>query len=198
MTRTAELERANRQHWAHLDRFHKEAQEKNEHLIKTGDEFRCLRWVFEVRGEEFTRLQDRIVELYSHGDKLRHQLKEKSEDTEKSHRQFHETNQQLAKLQNRLAKEQREADEKNELVRRTEEMLVERQNRFVEKQREADKKGEPAKDRGNAGGTSSSGRSIAISPGRDEENSEGAQRQLGLSDWLHDCVVLSQRDREML
>jgi chromosome segregation ATPase len=121
----AELGRANRQHWAHLDRFHKEAQKKNQRLTKTGDELRCLRWVFEVRGEELTRLQDHIVELCSNKDKISHQLKEKSEDAEKSHRRFHETNQQMAKLQ----------------------------NRFVEKQRKADKKGEPEKDRGDDCGT---------------------------------------------
>jgi septal ring factor EnvC (AmiA/AmiB activator) len=97
------LERATHRLWASIEQFHKEVQEKNQRLTKADDDLKRLQWLFKVRGEELTRLQDRIVELCSNEDKFRHQLKEKSEDAEKSHRRFHETNQQLAKLQNRFA-----------------------------------------------------------------------------------------------
>jgi hypothetical protein len=70
--RTSELERANHHHWAHIERSHKEAQEENQRLTKAGDDLRRLQWMFQVRGEGPTRLQNRIVDLCSNEDKLRH------------------------------------------------------------------------------------------------------------------------------
>jgi chromosome segregation ATPase len=128
-----ELERINHQLWRHIERFHKEAQEKNQRLIKADGDLMNLQYLFRMRGKELTGLQKRIFKLCSNEGKLRHQLKEKSEDAEKIRRRFHETNQQLAKLQDRFVEKEREADKKSELVRKTEEMLEELQNRLMKK-----------------------------------------------------------------
>jgi chromosome segregation ATPase len=152
--RTAELERINHQLWSHVERFHQAAQEENQCLTKADDDLMHLQRLIRMRDKELTGLQKRIVELCSNEDKLRHQLKEKSEDAEKSDHRFHATNQQLAKLQNRFAEKQREADGKSELLKRAEGMLAELQNLLMKKDREADEKGEPEKDGRDAGGTS--------------------------------------------
>jgi septal ring factor EnvC (AmiA/AmiB activator) len=105
------LEHINRQLWLHVELFHKEEQEKNQRLTKADDDLMHLQWLLRMRGKELTRLQNHIVELSSNEGKFRHQLKEKNKDAEKSHRRFHETNQQLAKRQSRFAEKEREADE---------------------------------------------------------------------------------------
>jgi uncharacterized coiled-coil DUF342 family protein len=93
---TPELECINYQLWAHIERFHKAAQEEHQHLTKAHDDLMHLQRLFRMQGKELTDLQKCIVELCSNEDKHKHQLKEKSEDSEESHRRFDETNQQLA------------------------------------------------------------------------------------------------------
>jgi chromosome segregation ATPase len=140
--RTIELRHINRQLWSHVERFHTEAQEKNQLLTKTDNDLMHLQQLFRMRGKDITRLQKRIIELCSNEGKLKHQLKEKSEIAEKRRRRFYEFNQQLAKLQNQFVEKQREANEKGKLVRRTEKVLAGRQNWLMKKEREADEKNE--------------------------------------------------------
>jgi predicted nuclease with TOPRIM domain len=70
--RTAELERINHQLCGNIERFQKEAQEKNQRLTKADDELMHFQQLFRMRGKELTRLQKRIIELCSNEGKLKH------------------------------------------------------------------------------------------------------------------------------
>jgi chromosome segregation ATPase len=61
--RTAELECINHQLCGHIQRFHKEAQEKNQRLIKTDDDLMHLQRLSRMRSKELTGLQKHIFEL---------------------------------------------------------------------------------------------------------------------------------------